>query len=84
MTGSKWAFNKKGWKLLIASGYRLRQSRLLKILALPRTISLYLHGKFFLKGEEETVFIVTSKDTKYRLSKGRKRISYNYKVKQWL
>jgi hypothetical protein len=49
-----------GWKLLIASGYRLRPSVILKLAALPLALTKFVVGKRRI-GEEDTLCAVARK-----------------------
>lgn len=52
---------KNGWRLLLASGYRLRKSIYTKMLTLPWVFILFLYGKLLLDQNEDTICIVAYK-----------------------
>jgi len=54
---------KNGWKLLVASGYRLRRNRFYKMGALPMALAAFAAGKVLIGGEEDTICIVARKKT---------------------
>ncbi len=51
---------KPRWRLLLASGYRLREGKIRKVGALPRAALKLLSGKCFY-GEEDTIYAVARK-----------------------
>ena len=48
----------RGWKYLVASGYRLKATKGKKLFALPGSLIKFFYGKFFLSGEEDTLCVV--------------------------
>jgi SAM-dependent methyltransferase len=46
------------WKLLVASGYRLRTSLVSKLAALPMSLAKLVGGQLFVGGEEDTLCII--------------------------
>lgn len=48
----------RGWKLLVASGYRLRKNKLVKACTLPMAIVKFVTGKTLISGEDDTLCVV--------------------------
>ncbi len=55
--------NRRGWRLLVGSGYRLKTTRARKLVALPLSLGRFLQGKVAQEGEEDTVCIAARKAT---------------------
>jgi SAM-dependent methyltransferase len=51
----------KGWKLLVASGYRLKNGVAAKIAALPMAVAKFMVGRALVGGEEDTLCVVARK-----------------------
>jgi len=52
---------KLGWKLLVASGYRLKKGAGAKLAALPTAVMKFIAGKTLVSGEEDTLCVVARK-----------------------
>ncbi len=51
----------RSWRLLVASGYRLKNSLGTKIAALPTAVIKFIVGKTMISGEEDTLCVVARK-----------------------
>jgi SAM-dependent methyltransferase len=51
----------RGWRLLVASGYRLKKGLIAKLAALPIAVIKFIAGKTLVGGEEDTLCVVARK-----------------------